>query len=110
MQEADISLAAVAYTPSRGQVLDYTTPILVQYSTILGKLGQPELDPWSFHLPLEPYVWLSIVITLLFVTVVMVLLTWTSYTPLTKRRPGWSSDVFQLVRVLLQQGKITHNL
>ncbi|XP_045117655.1 glutamate receptor ionotropic, delta-2-like [Portunus trituberculatus] len=106
-EEADISMVSFAYTSSRGQVVDYTTPLLVQYSVILGKLGQPELDPWSFHLPLEPYVWLSIVITLLLVSVVMLLLSSTSRPFLSKRSPCWASDVFQLLRVLLQQDILT---
>ena len=98
-------MAALAYTPSRGEVVDFSMPLMVQYSKILGKLGQPELDPWSFHLPLEPYVWLSIIITLLLVSVVMVLLSLTSQASLTHNlSPCWTSDVFQLLRVLLQQG------
>ncbi|XP_063873384.1 glutamate receptor ionotropic, delta-2-like [Scylla paramamosain] len=102
-EEADMSLAAFAHTPFRGQVVDYSIPLLVQYSTIVGKLGQPELDPWSFHLPLDAYVWLSILITLLLVPVVMVLLSWSSSSLSTRRRSSWRRDVFQLLRVLLQQ-------
>ncbi|KAK8400278.1 hypothetical protein O3P69_003172 [Scylla paramamosain] len=34
-EEADISAASFAYTPLRGQVVDYSIPFLVQYSTIV---------------------------------------------------------------------------
>ena len=101
-----MALASFAHTPQRGEVVDYSIPLLVQYSTMVGKLGKPELDPWSFHLPLDAYVWLSILITLLLVPVVLVLLSWNSFSLLSQRCSCWSKDFFQLLRVLLQQGRI----
>lgn len=104
MQEADFSVAAFAYMPSRVDVVDYTIPMLIQYSIITGKLGQPELDPWSFHLPLDIYVWISIVGTLLAFPGFLSFLSCGSGHPKTEVRNSWSNNLFQLIRILMQQG------
>ncbi|XP_050703654.1 glutamate receptor ionotropic, delta-2-like [Eriocheir sinensis] len=102
-KEADFSAASFAYMPSRADVVDYTIPLLVQYSIIIGKLGQPELDPWSFHLPLDIYVWLSIAVTLLVFPGFLSFLSYGSSRLKTAARSSWSNNFFQLIRILMQQ-------
>lgn len=104
MQEADFALAFFAYTPSRMKVVEYTIPLLIQYSAILGKLGKPELDPWGFHLPLDFYVWLGIVATLIVLPSVISCLSRGSRPQRNNPRHMWSRNFVQLLRILLQQG------
>lgn len=104
MKESDISVALFAYMPSRADVVDYTIPLLIQYSTIVAKMGQPELDPWSFYLPLDFYVWLSLAMTLIVFPCIISFLSCRSRNHKKARQHFWSRNFFQLIRVLLQQG------
>ncbi|KAK4311249.1 hypothetical protein Pmani_017226 [Petrolisthes manimaculis] len=73
-QEADFAIGPFAYTGSRAEVIDYAWPTTVQYLTILGGRGRPEIDPWGFVLPLATSVWVSILVALILVPSVMCVL------------------------------------
>ncbi|XP_069188806.1 glutamate receptor U1-like [Procambarus clarkii] len=101
-EEADIAIGPFGLTESRTEVVDFTWPITIQYSVIIGARGQPVIDPWGFVVPLEPMVWVAILTTLLMVSVMMVLASLCSSIR-TDIVHTWEKDTFDLSRILLQQ-------
>nr|XP_045593546.1 uncharacterized protein LOC123755110 [Procambarus clarkii] len=101
-KEADIAIGPFGLTESRTEVVDFTWPITIQYSVIIGARGQPVIDPWGFVVPLEPMVWVAILTTLLMVSVMMVLASLCSSIR-TDIVHTWEKDTFDLSRILLQQ-------
>ncbi|KAK3875504.1 hypothetical protein Pcinc_019623 [Petrolisthes cinctipes] len=102
-EEADFAIGPFAYTASRAEVLDYAWPTIIQYLTILGGRGRPEIDPWGFVLPLATSVWVSILVALLLVPSVMCVLPYCFPVNENVTR-SWVMDIFTMVRVILQQG------
>ncbi|XP_071536189.1 glutamate receptor ionotropic, delta-2-like [Panulirus ornatus] len=64
-EEAAIGLGPIVATAARAEVVDFTSPLSIISCRILGRQGRPEVDPWGFLLPLDPLVWLSILMALL---------------------------------------------
>nr|XP_045611872.1 glutamate receptor U1-like [Procambarus clarkii] len=65
MKEVDVAVGPFGVSGVRAEVVDFTRPVLIDYSRILGARGQPEVNPWGFLFPLEPLVWAAIVAALL---------------------------------------------
>ncbi|XP_042230686.1 uncharacterized protein LOC121872066 [Homarus americanus] len=105
-QEADMGLGPFAMTEPRASVIVFTTPILSDYSRMIGGRGVPEIDPWGFLLPLAPQVLaatLAALVTAVFVVVIL------SYFAATRDSSyeSLSSVFFIYYRVLLQQDRVT---
>ncbi|XP_066984751.1 uncharacterized protein [Macrobrachium rosenbergii] len=62
-KEVDIALGPFGITENRIPVMDYTIILLVDYVTIIARLGNIEVDVWGFVMPWDSSVWVSIVIT-----------------------------------------------
>ncbi|XP_069168767.1 probable glutamate receptor isoform X1 [Procambarus clarkii] len=101
-EEAEFAVGLFGMTESRTEVIDFTWPVTIQYSMIMGARGRPVVDPWGFVLPLEPLVWAAILTALLVLPVVMVLLASCSSVT-TPKQYTWGKDIFDLTRILLQQ-------
>ncbi|KAG7160344.1 Glutamate receptor-like 3 [Homarus americanus] len=63
-QEADIALGPFAQSEERRQAVDYTQSFFFDGRTIIAGKGRPEIDPWSFMLPLQPPVWVALLVGL----------------------------------------------
>ncbi|KAG7160342.1 Glutamate receptor 2-like 1 [Homarus americanus] len=63
-QEADIALGPFAQSVERRQAVDYTQSFFFDGRTIIAGKGRPEIDPWSFMLPLQPPVWVALLVGL----------------------------------------------
>ncbi|XP_042243360.1 glutamate receptor 2-like [Homarus americanus] len=106
-QEADIALGPFAQTETRMKVVDFTESLFLDDRSILVKKGEPEIDPWSFLLPLSSLVWVALLGSLLAVWALMVLMTH----GLRDKRYHISSNMmaweilFCHFRMLLHQGK-----
>ncbi|XP_071545443.1 glutamate receptor ionotropic, delta-2-like [Panulirus ornatus] len=100
-KEADFALGPFGLTTSRTEVVDFTWPMTIQYSRILGGRGRPEVDPWGFLLPLSPLVWTAILTTLVLVPVVVVLISFCF--SISRAHCTWMRDTFEMLRILLQQ-------
>ncbi|KAG7153933.1 Glutamate receptor-like 67, partial [Homarus americanus] len=101
--EADIALGPFGITESRTEVVDFTWPVMIQYSRIMGSRGLPEVDPWGFLLPLTPQVWTAILAVLLLLPVVIFLLS-SFFSFKAVNQHTWTKAIFDLIRILLQQG------
>ncbi|XP_042856547.1 glutamate receptor-like [Penaeus japonicus] len=100
--EAQLGLGPFGITPSRNEVIEYTTPILIDYIRIMAGRGRLEVDPWGFLFPLTAGVWAALLASLLLVSASTFLLSAT--TPKVLSVGGGSSrDYFGYFRVLLQQ-------
>ncbi|XP_071526999.1 probable glutamate receptor [Panulirus ornatus] len=101
-EEVDVAFAPFGVTSTRAEVIDFTHPMLIQYWTMLGARGRPEVDPWGFLLPLTPLVWVAILTTLLLMpAVVEILSTCLSFKDADYE--NWLSTTFAFLQVLLQQ-------
>ncbi|XP_064105107.1 glutamate receptor ionotropic, kainate 1-like [Macrobrachium nipponense] len=58
-KEADIGLGPFGVTYVRSKFIDYTTPLLVDYTQNLGRRGNTEVALWSVLLALDPSVWIA---------------------------------------------------
>ncbi|MPC16859.1 Glutamate receptor ionotropic, delta-2 [Portunus trituberculatus] len=91
-------------SPSRVEIVDFTSPISIQYSVILGGRGLPQVDPWAFLFPLGPFVCAAILAALVVVPLIMVLLfTCASFSFPNPARFTWPANLFEMIRVLLLQ-------
>nr|XP_045600082.1 probable glutamate receptor [Procambarus clarkii] len=101
-READIGVGPFGVSATRAEAVDFTGPILIDYWRILGGRGRPEVDPWSFALPLEPSVWAATLAALLGIPALM----WLVSSCLAIRSGqewNWLNDTFSFIRVVLQQ-------
>ncbi|XP_071545450.1 glutamate receptor ionotropic, kainate glr-3-like [Panulirus ornatus] len=105
-KEADIGVGPFGVSGTRAEVVDFTLPIMIEYSRMLGARGRPEVDPWGFLLPLAPLVWAAVLVASVVLPMIMTLLS--SYFVKNKRKENWSKDFFGFVRILLQQGRSNH--
>ncbi|XP_071533007.1 glutamate receptor U1-like, partial [Panulirus ornatus] len=104
-EEADIGLGPFTISAPRAEVVDFTYPITLHYLKLLAALGDHEVDPWGFLLPLAPLVWLAILTALPAVPTMMFLLS--SF--ISRKRPSpttITTNAFNTIRILLQQGNI----
>ncbi|XP_068216641.1 glutamate receptor ionotropic, kainate glr-3-like [Palaemon carinicauda] len=62
--EADIALGPFGLTYSRSRVVDFSSPILIDYYRILVKRPRSEPDPWGFLRPFSWGVWIGLVLSL----------------------------------------------
>ncbi|XP_071545449.1 glutamate receptor ionotropic, kainate 4-like [Panulirus ornatus] len=102
-EEADVGLGPFSVSATRAEVVDFTWPIFIQDVKIMGGRGQPEVDPWSFLLPLARSVWAAILLTLVAVPSVASLLL-LCLTHGTKSHIRWFRNTFEFIGILLQQG------
>lgn len=105
MQEADIGVGPFFITNTRSEVVDYTVPMHFDYYRILGSQGQVEVDPWSFRLPLDLMVWTGAVLTILILSAIMALLSWT-FGFSTNDDHCKNTDAFGFISVFLQQSEL----
>ncbi|XP_068214585.1 glutamate receptor 1-like isoform X2 [Palaemon carinicauda] len=68
-KDVDFALGPFGITYLRAQVIDYTSPLVVDYGRILGRRGDTAVDPWSFALPLTYTVWAGVFASLLLVLI-----------------------------------------
>ncbi|XP_042233761.1 glutamate receptor-like, partial [Homarus americanus] len=104
-KEADIGAGPFSVSGTRAHVIDYTTPMLVEYSRMFGGRGLPLVDPWGFLLPLAPLVWAGI-LTALLVLPLMVFLLHYWFSKMINGQDGWSKITFTFLRILFQQVKL----
>ena len=71
----DIGLGPFAWNSGRYEVIDYTWPITFFTVKVFAGRGSPEVDPWGFLLPLGPWVWMTLLSSLLLLSVVFFLIT-----------------------------------
>ncbi|XP_050714154.1 probable glutamate receptor [Eriocheir sinensis] len=103
-KEADFSLGPFSLSPSRAEVVDFTSLVLVQYYLILGGRGPPTVDPWGFIFPLGYFVWASIITALVLLPFVMLFMSACAATSVfSPGRYTWAGSFFEMIRVLLQQ-------
>ncbi|XP_071540834.1 LOW QUALITY PROTEIN: probable glutamate receptor [Panulirus ornatus] len=96
--EVDLGLGPFSITASRAEVVDYVTPIVSDNLRILGGRGKPEVDPWSFVMPLAPLVWAAVLAALVVMLATAVLLSsWFFKTP---------PSISVYLRVLLQENTL----
>ncbi|XP_069182971.1 probable glutamate receptor [Procambarus clarkii] len=101
-KEADIALGPFVVSYSRLEVVDFSWPLHVGVSKILGGRGRPVKDPWSFLFPLTPLVWVATLSSVLVLPLTVLLLS--SCFSLKMADAGVSlSKIFTYIRVLLQQ-------
>ncbi|XP_069982156.1 probable glutamate receptor [Penaeus vannamei] len=108
-EEADLGLGPFAMTTKRAEVVDYATPILIDYARILGGRGRPEVDPWGFLFPLTQEVWMGVLVMVAVVLLVVLVLSRLSEKALQKKEEegrvsqGTRNMYFGVFRILLQQ-------
>ncbi|ROT70074.1 olfactory ionotropic receptor IR4 [Penaeus vannamei] len=108
-EEADLGLGPFAMTTKRAEVVDYATPILIDYARILGGRGRPEVDPWGFLFPLTQEVWMGVLVMVAVVLLVVLVLSRLSEKALQKEEEegrvsqGTRNMYFGVFRILLQQ-------
>ncbi|XP_069951462.1 probable glutamate receptor [Cherax quadricarinatus] len=67
--EADIGLGPFGVTATRADIVDFTKELITETARIMGGRGLPEVNPWSFVLPLTLPVWAATLAALLLVLV-----------------------------------------
>ncbi|XP_069941764.1 probable glutamate receptor [Cherax quadricarinatus] len=85
----------------RGEVVDFTVPILFDYWRILGAGGDPEVNPWGFLFPLAPPVWTAILAALVVLAVAVVIMSCFSHK--SDGQNNLFDVIFDYLRILLQQ-------
>ncbi|XP_064099439.1 glutamate receptor ionotropic, kainate 3-like [Macrobrachium nipponense] len=63
-KEVDFSFAPFNILYARAQVVDYTSPFIIEYGRILARKGEVEANPFGFLLPLAPSVWGFLILSL----------------------------------------------
>ncbi|XP_071535585.1 probable glutamate receptor [Panulirus ornatus] len=101
-EEVDVSVGPLTVSLLRAEVVDFTYPLTIQNMKLLAGLGNPEVDPWGFLMPLRPLVWAAILSTLVVVFTAMLLLSsFISGKIVFPTIP--QSNVLITIRVILQQ-------
>ncbi|XP_064102864.1 uncharacterized protein LOC135213011 isoform X1 [Macrobrachium nipponense] len=67
LRDVDFGLGPFGITYLRAQVIDFTSPLVVDYGRILGRRGDTAVDPWSFAMPLTYPVWAGVYASFLLV-------------------------------------------
>ncbi|KAL3878973.1 hypothetical protein ACJMK2_031295 [Sinanodonta woodiana] len=65
--KADIGLAPFSITPSRSEVVDFTTPFMTTSTSVVIKRPKRVVWPFQFLSPLSRVVWIAIFVSFLFV-------------------------------------------
>ncbi|KAG7162371.1 Glutamate receptor 2-like 7, partial [Homarus americanus] len=104
-EEADIAIGPFGLTPIRAEAVDFTWPLSYDNTKILAGLGDPEVDPWGFLLPLAPLVWAAI-LTALLMLLTVILMCSSCLSPKTSTFFIRLTDTHGFIRVLLQQTAI----
>ncbi|XP_069171937.1 glutamate receptor U1-like [Procambarus clarkii] len=103
-QEVDMAVGPFGVSGVRAEVVDFTKPILIDYSKILGARGRSEVNPWGFLFPLEPLVWAAIVAALVVLPAVAILMS--TCFPLNTNGHNYTFPAtFAYLRLLLNQCK-----
>nr|XP_045624244.1 uncharacterized protein LOC123774158 [Procambarus clarkii] len=101
-QEVAIASGPFILSEDRAEVVDFTVAIMLDYWRILAARGRPEVDPWSFLLPLTPQVWAAILGALLVLPLAVLLLS-SCLSLSTHGHEDWLLVPFDYVRMLVQQ-------
>ncbi|XP_071540827.1 glutamate receptor U1-like [Panulirus ornatus] len=102
-KEVDIGLGPFGISATRAEVVDYVWAIISDSLRIMASRGIPEVDPWSFLVPLRPLVWGIVLVALMVVLAILLLMA--AYSPGKIRshsKRAWE-DLFLYVRVTLRQ-------
>lgn len=106
---ADFASGPVILSAVRAQAIDYTSTIWMDNMRIVSGRGTAEIDPWSFFLPLDSLVWASFLVASMVMLALLSLLSFCFRDPVSFSNKG-TGHSFNLVRVVLQQGKISPSL
>ncbi|XP_063855559.1 glutamate receptor ionotropic, kainate glr-3-like [Scylla paramamosain] len=60
LQDVNLGLGPFAINAARYEAGDFTWPINFMVVKVLGGRGSPEVDPWGFLLPFDPWVWAAL--------------------------------------------------
>ena len=71
MKEAELGLGPFAVKLDRSRAIDYTPPILVDYTRLVVLQPEPFADPWGFLSPFNPVMWLGILIGMVTITLLL---------------------------------------
>ncbi|XP_069941765.1 uncharacterized protein [Cherax quadricarinatus] len=104
-EETDIAVGPFVIDGRRGEVVDFTIPILFDYWRILGARGVPVVDPWSFLFPLVPLVWVAILAALIILATAVFIMS-LCFINHTDNQKNKSEVIFNYLRILLQQDLI----
>ncbi|XP_071533860.1 LOW QUALITY PROTEIN: glutamate receptor ionotropic, kainate 2-like [Panulirus ornatus] len=102
-KEAEFGLGPFDITAPRTEVVDFTRTMITQSVRILGARGRPEVDPWSFLLPLAPLVWAAILVMVLMLPAIVFLLSAWSGQRTTGSTSSSPNILFSYLRIALQQ-------
>ncbi|XP_063872532.1 probable glutamate receptor [Scylla paramamosain] len=59
-EDVNLGLGPFAINAARYEAGDFTWPINFMVVKVLGGRGSPEVDPWGFLLPFDPWVWAAL--------------------------------------------------
>ncbi|XP_071541889.1 probable glutamate receptor [Panulirus ornatus] len=103
-KEAHLGLSMFVMTDRRRTAMDFTTSVSVNSCSILARKGSPQVDPWGFLFPLQPEVWVALLLALTMAWVAAVVLGWGSGKVCGQPHTMAAAMFFQHVRALLHQG------
>ncbi|MPC14320.1 Glutamate receptor ionotropic, kainate 4 [Portunus trituberculatus] len=69
-EDVNLGLGPFAINAARYEAGDFTWPINFMAVKVLGGRGSPEVDPWGFLLPFDPWVWAALFAFLLLLSVI----------------------------------------
>ena len=75
LQEVNFALGPFALNAACQEGVDFTWPVTFLPVKVFAGRGSVEVDPWSFVLPLAPWVWLALFIFLLLLSITSYFLT-----------------------------------
>ncbi|RXG54001.1 Glutamate receptor [Armadillidium vulgare] len=67
--EADFALGPFGLTDSRSKIVEFSTPILIDYYRILVKRPNLQRDPWVFLNPFSFDAWIGLIINMVFIII-----------------------------------------
>ena len=102
-QETSIGLALFAWNAARYEAVDFTWPVTFITVQVFAGRGSPEVDPWGFVLPLGPWVWMTLLSSLLLISIAYILIAklLQAYAAL----QGCSAGNLYIVNIMLHQCK-----
>ncbi|XP_071540828.1 glutamate receptor 4-like [Panulirus ornatus] len=102
-KEVDLGLGPFGVSATRAEVVDYVWAIISDSLRIMASRGIPEVDPWSFLVPLRPLVWGFVLVALTVVLAILLLMAVYSPSEIRSRGQRAWEDLFLYIRVTLRQ-------